>query len=122
MDMPRVSVIMSVYNGERYLWEAVESILGQTFTDFEFIIIDDGSTDQTAKILRAIGDERVRIFFNEKNIGLAGSLNRGLGLARGEYVARMDADDISLPARLEKQVELQARLKVERQGTLSSFC
>jgi glycosyltransferase involved in cell wall biosynthesis len=103
--MPRVSVIMSVYNGERYLREAVESILGQTFTNFEFIIIDDGSIDQTAMILQTIDDERIRVFRNQKNIGLASSLNRGLGLARGEYVARMDADDISLPERFEKQVE-----------------
>jgi glycosyltransferase involved in cell wall biosynthesis len=96
---------MSAYNCERYLREAVESILGQTFTDFEFIIIDDGSTDKTAKILRAIDDERVRILENENNMGVADSRNRGLSLARGEYVAIMDADDISLPDRLEKEVE-----------------
>jgi glycosyltransferase involved in cell wall biosynthesis len=96
---------MSVYNGEDYLREAVESILHQTFADFEFIIIDDGSTDQTTNILQTIGNERLRILSNEKNIGLANSLNRGLRLARGEYVARMDADDVSLPDRLEKEVE-----------------
>lgn len=95
---------MSVYNGERYLNEAVDSILGQTFTDFEFLIIDDASTDRTPEILRSYDDPRIRVVTNEENLGLTKSLNKGLTLARGEYIARMDADDISLPERLEKQV------------------
>jgi len=94
---------MSVYNGERYLSEAVESILNQAFTDFEFIIINDGSTDSTADILRAYDDPRLRII-EQANVGLTRSLNRGIALARGEYIARMDDDDISLPERLTRQV------------------
>ena len=98
---------MSVYNGSRYLQESVESILNQTFTDFEFIIIDDGSTDNTWEILTkyADQDQRIKLFKNEENIGLTKSLNKGLMLAQGEYVARQDADDISLPERFEKQVD-----------------
>jgi len=105
MKSPKVTVLMSVYNGEKYLREAVESILNQTFTDFEFLIVNDGSTDRTAEILQSYDDPRIRIIDNEKNIGLTKSLNKGLRMARGEYVARMDADDISMPERLERQVK-----------------
>lgn len=102
---PLVSVLMPVYNGEKYLREAIDSILAQTFADFEFIIIDDGSTDHTAKILAEIGDNRIRRITHDLNLGLIKSLNEGIALSRGEYVARMDADDISYPARFEKQVK-----------------
>lgn len=102
---PKTSVVMSVYNGERYLREAVDSILNQTFRDFEFLIVNDGSTDGTEKILRCYRDFRIKIVNNERNIGLTKSLNKGLKLAKGEYIARQDADDISLPQRLEKQVK-----------------
>ncbi len=97
---------MAVYNGEKYLAEAIESILKQTFGDFEFIIVDDGSTDRTMELLTSFAtrDERIRIIANEKNIGLAGSLNSAIEIAQGELIARMDADDISLPDRFEKQV------------------
>lgn len=105
MASPRVTVLMSVYNGEKYLREAIDSILSQTFKDFEFLIINDCSTDRTAEIMESYTDPRVRIVYNETNIGLTKSLNKGLKLAKGEYVARMDADDISLPERLQKQVE-----------------
>jgi len=105
MFKPKVSVVMSVYNGERYLREAIESILKQTFKDFEFLIINDGSTDSTVEILKSYKDPRIKIVNNKKNIGLTKSLNKGLRLARGEYIARQDADDISLPRRLEKQAE-----------------
>ena len=102
---PQVSVVMPVYNAERYLREAVESILNQTFTDFEFIIIDDGSTDGSLKILReyADNDPRIRLISRE-NRGTAGTLNEGIELAKGPLIARMDADDISLPERLERQI------------------
>jgi len=100
---PEVTVLMPVYNGERYLREAIESILRQTFTDFEFLIIDDGSTDGSAATVKGYNDGRIRLVENEQNIGLTRSLNRGLHLARGEYIARMDADDISLPERLAEQ-------------------
>lgn len=104
--MPIVSVIMAVYNAEQYLEEAITSVLNQTYTDFEFIIIDDGSTDTTQAILKKFGteDSRVKIFFNEKNIGLTRSLNRALSRSQGFYIARMDGDDVSVSDRLEKQV------------------
>ncbi len=95
----KISIVMSVYNGERYLREAMDSILNQTFTDFEFIIIDDGSIDKSAVIIQSYADERIR-FFKQKNAGLAEALNKGIALARGKYVARMDADDIALSDRL----------------------
>jgi len=100
---PRVSIVMSVYNGGEFLAEAIESILSQTFGDFEFIIIDDGSTDSSEKIIKDFDDPRVRLI-SRGNKGLTYSLNEGLKLARGGYIARQDADDISLPTRLEKEV------------------
>ena len=103
--MPKVSVLLPVYNGEKYLPEAVDSILAQTFTDYEFLIIDDGSTDNSFKILKSYKDKRIKLIKNEKNIGLSLSLNKGINLASGEYIARMDQDDISLPNRLEEQLE-----------------
>lgn len=103
--VPIVSVLLSVYNGEKYLRESIESILDQTFTDFEFIIINDGSTDASQRIISAYHDPRIRIINNSSNVGLTKSLNRGLKLARGIYVARQDADDISEPQRLAKQVK-----------------
>lgn len=96
---------MSVYNGELYLREAIDSILNQTFNDFEFLIIDDASTDSTPEILCSYHDPRIRIIRNTENLGLTKSLNKGLKLAKGEYIARMDADDISLPERFDKQVD-----------------
>jgi glycosyltransferase involved in cell wall biosynthesis len=106
MDRPKVSVLMSVYNGERYLRESVESILNQNFSHFEFVIVDDGSTDSTSEILEnyARQDKRLRLVANASNLGLTRSLNRGLELACGEYVARQDADDVSAPERLISQV------------------
>lgn len=101
---PRISVIMSVYNGERYLREAIDSILNQTFKDFEFIIVDDGSTDNSLSIIQSYRDKRLKLIKNEKNIGLTKSLNNALKTAGGEFIARQDADDISLPDRLEEQI------------------
>ncbi len=94
---------MSVYNGEKYLEQAVASILNQTFRDFEFIIINDGSTDSSLQILESYTDPRLYII-NQENIGLTKSLNKGINIANGKYIARMDSDDVSLPNRLEKQV------------------
>lgn len=102
---PRVSVIMAVHNGERYLSEAIQSILDQSYPDFEFIIVDDGSTDRTLGIIRSFHDPRMFTIINEKNRGLAASLNTGIAESRGEFIARMDSDDISLHNRLERQVE-----------------
>lgn len=95
---------MSVYNGEKFLSEAVSSILNQTFKDFEFIIIDDGSTDRTLQILQKFSDKRIRILQNEQNKGLVYSLNRGLEECNGDYIVRMDADDIANQQRLALQV------------------
>lgn len=104
----KVSVLMSVYNGECYLQESISSILNQTFSDFEFIIIDDCSTDSTWSILQHNSKQDPRIFLvnNSENLGLIKSLNKGLKLAKGSYIARQDADDISLPQRLEREVEI----------------
>ena len=102
--MPKISVIMPVYNGEKYLREAIDSILNQTFSDFEFIIINDDSKDSTEEIIKSYDDNRIVYLKNEQNLGVAGTLNRGLDIAKGEYIARMDADDISMPQRFEKQV------------------
>jgi len=106
MAIPRVSLLMPVYNEERYVREAIDSILGQTFADFELVLVEDGSTDDTRNILAdyARRDARVVLVENGRNRGLVYSLNRGLALARGEYIARMDANDISLPWRIERQV------------------
>jgi len=101
---PKVTVLMSVNNGAKYLSEAIESILDQSFGNFEFLVIDDGSTDSSASIIEACSDSRIVLVRNEENLGLTRSLNKGLGLARGKYIARMDADDIALPQRLARQV------------------
>lgn len=105
MNDPLVTVLMSVYNGEKYLSEAIESILNQTYKNFEFLIIDDGSTDSSKKIVKSYNDSRIKLIENEENIGLTRSLNKGIELSKGKYIARMDADDISFPERLEKQVD-----------------
>lgn len=107
---PTVSVAMSVYNGEAFLREALESVLSQTFPDFEFIIIDDGSIDGTGALLSSYAnrDARIRLLSHE-NQGRVTSLNKAIGLARGKYIARMDADDISLPQRLAQQVAFMDR-------------
>ncbi|MEN6351585.1 MAG: glycosyltransferase family A protein [Syntrophomonas sp.] len=101
---PLVTVLMAVYNGESHLGAAIQSILDQTYTNFEFIIIDDASTDNSRILAESYNDPRILILSNSHNMRLAGSLNRGIIDARGKYIARMDADDISLPHRLEKQV------------------
>jgi glycosyltransferase involved in cell wall biosynthesis len=101
---PRISVLMPVHNGADFLRPAIDSILAQTCTDFEFLIIDDGSTDSSFAICSEYRDPRIRLERNETNLGLIATLNKGLGLVRGEFVARMDCDDICLPRRLEKQL------------------
>lgn len=115
---PTISVVMSVYNGSRHLRQAISSILNQTFKDIEFIIIDDGSTDDTADIVRSFDDPRIRLI-QQQNKGLVESLNIGVQLARSSIIARMDADDISLPSRLEK--ELRLILSNPRLGLVGSF-
>src|SRR4051812_27448620 len=104
--MPLVSVVMTVYNGERFVVEAVRSILAQTLRDFECIVVDDGSTDATAELLaiEQTGDPRLVVHRLPSNMGFRTALNTGCRLARGALVARMDADDVSVPNRLERQV------------------
>lgn len=104
-NKPTFSVLMPVYNCALYLAEAIESILNQTFTDFELIVLDDGSTDDSAEIAKSFTDSRIVYHCNEKNLGLANNLNVGLRMARGRYIARMDGDDISLPERLQTQYD-----------------
>ncbi|HOV30198.1 MAG TPA: glycosyltransferase [Anaerolineaceae bacterium] len=104
IESPKISVVMPVYNGGRFLREAIDSILNQTYEDFEFIIIDDGSTDQTSAILDSYQDTRIVRLTHTTNLGLVQSLNDGIAIARGKYIARMDADDWCLPERFEKQV------------------
>ena len=101
----KVTVLLPVYNGEKYLHETMQSILGQTYTDFEFLIVDDGSTDQSSTIIDSFKDSRIRVLKNPRRLKLSGALNRGMKEAKGKYIARMDGDDIALPERLRKQVE-----------------
>lgn len=105
--MPKVSIVMSLYNNCQFLQEAVQSILRQTLKDFEFIIIDDGSLDNSLEIIKRFSkkDKRIKIIIHKKKLGLTRSLNEGIHLAKGEFIARMDGDDICLSQRLEKQIE-----------------
>lgn len=105
IEMPKVSVLMSVYNAEKYLKTAIESILNQSYKNFNFIIVDDGSTDSSKDIINSYNDYRIKVIINEKNRGLVYSLNKGLDECDGKYVVRMDSDDYSLPNRLETQVK-----------------
>jgi glycosyltransferase involved in cell wall biosynthesis len=102
--IPEISVLMPVFNAERYLKVAVESILNQTCRDFELLIIDDGSRDSSESIIKSFKSDKIIFHKNPENIGLIATLNRGIDLCRGKYIARMDADDISLPTRLERQI------------------
>lgn len=106
MIAPKVSVLMSCYNARRWLHESIDSVLAQTFRSFEFILIDDGSTDETWKIIRSYADRDKRIVaISKKNTGLSDSLNVGIAQAKGEWIARLDSDDLCEPTRLEEQVK-----------------
>lgn len=106
---PFISVLMCVYNGEEYLAEAIGSILNQSYSNFEFIIINDGSTDKSESIILSFEDDRIRYVKNESNLKLIPSLNKGLNLVKGKYIVRMDADDICFPNRIEEQVDFLER-------------
>ena len=106
---PKISALMPVYNGEAYLSEAVQSILNQSFQDFEFIIINDASTDNSLRIINKFTDSRIKLITNNNNIGITKSLNRGIKYSTGEYIGRADADDVSLEKRFEYQVEFMDR-------------
>lgn len=113
LKTPEISVIMSVYNGETYLEEAIESVRNQTFKNWELIVINDCSNDSTAKILEDLAskDERIKVHTNEVNLRLPKSLNKAISLSSGKYIARMDADDICLPDRFEKQYKFMEENK-----------
>lgn len=104
VNAPVISVVMSVYNGQKYLRESIESILKQTCKNFEFIIVNDGSVDSSREMVLSYDDPRICLIDNDKNMGLTWSLNRAIGLSRCEYIARQDVDDISVASRLEKQL------------------
>lgn len=105
MKTPSITVLMPVYNGEKYLRLAIDSILNQTYSDFEFLIINDGSTDKSEEIILSYHDDRIRYVKNEINQKLIKTLNKGIDLAKGEYIARMDCDDISFPHRFKTQLQ-----------------
>src|SRR5690606_3161826 len=127
IENPVISVVMSVFNGETYLESAIESVLNQTFTNFEFIIINDHSTDKTSEILQKMveNDNRILVFEKPINKGFKGfveNLNLGISKARGKYIARMDADDLCLPDRLERQLAfLEKNKEVFLVGTSMSL-
>jgi glycosyltransferase involved in cell wall biosynthesis len=104
-----ITVLMPVYNAEKYLKEAIESILNQSYTNFEFLIINDGSEDRSEDIILSYRDDRICYFRNEKNSGIVQTLNRGIAFCKGKYIARMDADDISEPTRLKKQLDFMEK-------------
>jgi hypothetical protein len=105
MNSPLVTILMPVHNGAEFLAEAIDSMLCQSLRDFEFLIVDDASTDSSASIVQGYRDPRIRLIQSRERLKLSGALNLGLDQAKGRYIARMDADDISLPKRLERQVQ-----------------
>ena len=102
-DAPKISVIIPVYNDERYIQQTIQSVLDQTFTDFELILVDDASTDKSVEIMKSFDDSRISVFVNDKNLGIVGSLNKAISLSRAAIIARLDHDDLCYPTRLEKQ-------------------
>ena len=117
---PKISIVMAAYNEAHNVRRALESIIAQTFDDWELIIIDDGSTDATAEVVRGYAekDNRIRLVSNETNLQLSASLNKGIGLARADLIARADADDINLPERLARQYEyMQEHPEIDVLGT-----
>ena len=122
MSVPPVTVLMSAYNAEKFVREAVESVLCQSFSDFEFLVFDDASNDSTAAILSSFSDPRLKVIRNEHNLGLTVNLAKGMEKARGEFVVRMDADDVCLPDRIERQVAfLRAHPEVGLAGCAAVF-
>ena len=106
---PKITVLLAVYNGQAYLRECMDSVLNQTYKDFEFLIVDDGSTDATRDIIKSYSDDRIRLIENGRNLSQVTSLNIGLDHAHSEYVARIDADDVMLPHRLKRQLDFLTR-------------
>ncbi|WP_368252742.1 glycosyltransferase family 2 protein, partial [Clostridium perfringens] len=117
MENILVSIIMPVYNGSKYIEEAINSILNQSYKKIELIIVDDGSTDDTLSVIENINDDRIRIFRNIKNMGLPYSRNKGLDMASGEYIALLDADDIAFTNRIEKQLKYMIKYNLDVCGS-----
>ncbi|WP_170982783.1 glycosyltransferase family 2 protein [Dyadobacter frigoris] len=109
--MPETTVLIPSYNGAKYIQSALQSVLSQKYTDYEILIIDDGSTDNTEELVKTLDNKRIRYYKNESNMGIVASLNRGLDLAKGKYIARMDADDLMLGDRLQSQVDFLEKNK-----------
>lgn len=109
VNNPKISVLIPVYNGAAYLRPSIESILNQTFTDFELLLLDDASTDNSAEIIKSYTDSRIKFFQSEKNLGISAARNKLMDLAQGEYLAVMDHDDLSAPTRLAEQFEFMER-------------
>ena len=119
--LPKVSVILPAYNGEALIYDAIQSVLAQTMDDFELIVLDDGSSDNTLRLLQKLSDRRLRVY-HHSNIGLPATLNRGISLARGRYIARLDHDDLMMPTRLEMQARyLDAHPEVALLGTAAQI-
>ena len=121
-DTPTVSIVLPVFNGEKNILEAVQSILNQSFEDFELIVINDGSTDNTLNMLEGLKDKRIKVIDNKKNLKISKSLNKGFQVSKGKYIARMDADDICNVDRLEKQIQhMEAHPEIGVCGTFQYF-
>lgn len=117
VESPIISVVMPIYNAQQDLRAAIESILGQSFSDFELLIIDDGSTDESVQIIQSFEDSRIRLISQPKNLGLVAALNRGLVEVRGQFIARMDGDDICLPDRFALQLPIMQDQKLDICGS-----
>ncbi len=128
MDGPVVTVLIAVHNGVPYITEAIESVLGQSMSDLEVVVVDDASTDATVEAVTAIDDPRIRLVRSDRNVGAYAAANLGLASARGAYVARLDADDVCEPDRLERQLDalkrtgaravVGAAVRINRDGTI----
>ena len=103
--MPRLSIVMPFYNTENFIKETIESLLNQTFKDFELIVVDDGSTDKSPEIISSFKDPRIKLIQNEQRKGIVYSRNKGLSEANGEFYAPFDSDDIALPHKFERQIQ-----------------
>jgi len=120
--MPVISALMSVYNGAEFIAATIESILAQTYTDFELIIVNDGSIDQTRQVIENFNDDRIRLFNFEQNQGIGPALTLGLSKVRGEYIAKVDSDDISLPTRFEEEIKyLQENPEIDLVGSFMEY-
>jgi glycosyltransferase involved in cell wall biosynthesis len=121
VERPLVSIILPVYNAEKYIAESIHSLLQQTYSNIEIIVLNDGSKDNSEKVIAGLNDGRIK-YYSHANIGMAATLNKGLKLASGDYIARQDADDVSLPDRIKKQIDfLEAQKEIGLAGTWAAI-